>query len=52
MSNRLKNKICIITGAAGIGCIGQGIAHIFAKNGAKLILLDIKPIDYENLIIQ
>eukprot|EP01084_Bolivina_argentea_P216791 368218_1 len=38
---RLQDKICIITGAARKGGIGRGIAKIFAKQGAKLFLLDI-----------
>ena len=36
---KLKNKIAIITGA-GRG-IGRAVALEFARNGAKLILLDI-----------
>ncbi len=49
MSARLKDKLCIITGAAREGGVGQGIAKIFAQNGAKLILLDILPIQLESL---
>ncbi len=35
---RLKDKVCIITGA-GSG-IGQGTAILFAEHGAKLVLVD------------
>ncbi len=35
---RLKDKVCIITGA-GSG-IGQGTALLFAEHGAKLVLVD------------
>ncbi len=45
MSNLLKNKVAVITGA-GRG-IGQTTAFLFAKEGAKLILSDIdkEPLD-------
>eukprot|EP01084_Bolivina_argentea_P216789 368215_1 len=49
MSLRLKNKICVITGAGRSGGINQGIGDVFAKNGGKLILLDILPINHNSL---
>ena len=36
---RLKDKICVITGAAS--GFGKGIAERFSKEGAKLIMADI-----------
>lgn len=38
MTQRLKDKACIITGA-GSG-IGRGTAQLFAEHGAKLVLVD------------
>ncbi|OGI08442.1 MAG: hypothetical protein A3I68_05720 [Candidatus Melainabacteria bacterium RIFCSPLOWO2_02_FULL_35_15] len=45
MSNLLKNKVTVITGA-GRG-IGQATAFLFASEGAKLLLCDLdkKPLD-------
>ncbi len=37
---KLKNKVVIITGAAG--GIGQAVAHLFAHQGAILVLTDIR----------
>eukprot|EP01084_Bolivina_argentea_P216790 368217_1 len=42
---RLQDKMCIITGAARKGGIGRGVARIFAKQGAKLFLLDVAPFE-------
>lgn len=40
-SERLKGKVCVVTGAAK--SIGFGIAKKFAEQGAKVVLLDIDP---------
>ena len=37
----LKDKVCIITGAASLRSIGYATAELFARNGAKLMLVDI-----------
>ena len=42
LGKRLLNKVCLITGASQ--GIGQGIADVFYKHGAKLVLLDIAPL--------
>ncbi len=36
---RLKDKVCIVTGAAG--GFGEGIARLFATEGAKVVVADI-----------
>ncbi|MDH4461314.1 MAG: SDR family NAD(P)-dependent oxidoreductase [Flectobacillus sp.] len=38
---QLKNKVCIITGAASLRSIGYGTAELFAVHGAKLVILDL-----------
>lgn len=38
--DRLKNKVAIVTGAAG--GIGASIAHLFAKEGARVMATDIQ----------
>ncbi|WP_143795559.1 SDR family NAD(P)-dependent oxidoreductase, partial [Oenococcus oeni] len=39
MSERLKNKVVIITGAAS--GMGKAIAELFARQGAKIIAGDL-----------
>ena len=38
--NRLKNKVAIVTGAAG--GMGESIAKLFASEGAKVMATDIQ----------
>lgn len=40
-SDTLKNKVCVVTGAAK--SIGFGIAKKYAEQGAKTVLLDVDP---------
>ena len=37
---KLKNKVCIVTGAAS--GLGRGIAHTFAREGGKVVIADLK----------
>ncbi len=39
MTDRLKNKSCIVTGAAR--GLGRAIAHVFIKQGASVLITDI-----------
>jgi NAD(P)-dependent dehydrogenase (short-subunit alcohol dehydrogenase family) len=39
MSARLENKVCVITGAGG--GMGEEAAHVFAAEGAKVVVADI-----------
>jgi NAD(P)-dependent dehydrogenase (short-subunit alcohol dehydrogenase family) len=39
MSHRLKDKVCVITGTGG--SIGRAAAHLFAREGAKVVGCDI-----------
>lgn len=50
--NRLKDKVAIITGAAGSGAggIGSAISNRFASEGAKVILIDIN--DNEGIALE
>ena len=36
---RLKNRIAIVTGAAG--GIGEAVAHLFAQHGAGVMVADL-----------
>lgn len=47
MTLRIKNKVCLITGA-GSG-IGEAIARRFAQEGAKLVLTDINKDTVDNV---
>jgi NAD(P)-dependent dehydrogenase (short-subunit alcohol dehydrogenase family) len=37
----LREKICVITGAASLRSIGYATAELFARNGAKIAIVDI-----------
>jgi NAD(P)-dependent dehydrogenase (short-subunit alcohol dehydrogenase family) len=37
----LRDKVCLITGAASLRSIGYATAELFARNGAKIAVLDI-----------
>jgi NAD(P)-dependent dehydrogenase (short-subunit alcohol dehydrogenase family) len=39
MSQQMQDKVCLITG--GAGSIGAAAAHLLAKEGAKLMLVDL-----------
>lgn len=45
---RLKDKVAIVTGAAS--GIGQGIAVLFGKEGAKLLISDIEEVGLEETV--
>src|SRR3546814_20400599 len=38
--NRLDNKVCLVTGAAS--GIGKRIAEVYAANGGKVVIADLK----------
>ena len=38
----LSDKVCIITGAASARGIGRATARLFAKHGARLVILDLE----------
>jgi NAD(P)-dependent dehydrogenase (short-subunit alcohol dehydrogenase family) len=37
----LKDKVCVITGAASLRSIGYATAELFAEHGAKVVVVDI-----------
>jgi NAD(P)-dependent dehydrogenase (short-subunit alcohol dehydrogenase family) len=37
----LNDKVCVITGAASLRSIGYATAELFARNGAKIVIVDI-----------
>ena len=39
---RLKNRIAIVTGAAG--GIGEAVAHLFAQHGAGVMVADLNSV--------
>jgi NAD(P)-dependent dehydrogenase (short-subunit alcohol dehydrogenase family) len=46
MGERLKNKIAIVTGAGSVGPgwgNGKATAVLFAREGAKIFVVDINP---------
>jgi NAD(P)-dependent dehydrogenase (short-subunit alcohol dehydrogenase family) len=38
----LKNKVCVITGAASLRSIGYATAELFAEHGAKVVVADLQ----------
>lgn len=44
---KLKDKVCVITGAAG--GIGKASAELFLSHGAKVMLVDLKEEDLQNV---
>jgi NAD(P)-dependent dehydrogenase (short-subunit alcohol dehydrogenase family) len=44
----LKDKVCLILGAASLRSIGYGTAELFAEHGAKVVVADLK-MDAETL---
>ncbi len=41
MTKLLDNKVCIVTGAAGINGIGLRTAKLFYENGASIVITDV-----------
>ncbi|RZI65914.1 MAG: SDR family oxidoreductase, partial [Pseudomonas sp.] len=37
----LNNKVCIVAGAASTRGIGYATAELFARHGAKVVLVDV-----------
>src|ERR1700675_737644 len=37
----LKDKVCVITGAASLRSIGYATAELFAEHGAKVVVVDL-----------
>ena len=37
----LKDKVCIVTGAASLRGIGYATAELFAEHGAKVVVADV-----------
>ena len=48
MSGRLEGKVAVITGAAG--GIGRATALVFAREGARLVLADLKESEVQNTL--
>lgn len=38
----LKNKVCLVTGAASLRSIGYATAELFAEHGAKVVVADVR----------
>jgi NAD(P)-dependent dehydrogenase (short-subunit alcohol dehydrogenase family) len=38
----LKDKVCLVTGAASIRSIGYATAELFAEHGAKVVVVDVR----------
>ncbi|GAA4291201.1 3-oxoacyl-[acyl-carrier-protein] reductase [Anaerocolumna aminovalerica] len=47
---RLENKVAIVTG--GARGLGQAMAELFAKEGAKVIAADMEDLSYSNLNVE
>jgi NAD(P)-dependent dehydrogenase (short-subunit alcohol dehydrogenase family) len=46
----LKDKVCVITGAASLRSIGYATAELFAEHGAKVVVVDL--VMDENVLAQ
>jgi NAD(P)-dependent dehydrogenase (short-subunit alcohol dehydrogenase family) len=50
MSQQMQGKVCLITG--GAGSIGAAAAHLFAQEGAKVMLVDLHDKDLKRVVAQ